>query len=93
MFSAIIASKGVSAEPRASSAPKLEALKAAFIKTPLHEDPYVAASKPKRIVSVSRRSVSFYNDSEESLDHGHMIGAAFVKRRPIDEDRHNHKSD
>ena len=55
-------------------------------------DPYTAASTPRRIVSVSRRSVSFYNDASptKSLDHGHVIGASLMKAKDASKNNAHH---
>ena len=48
---------------------------------------YVAASTPDRIVSLSRRSISFYADADAQKNHANLergvqVGAAFVKSKP-----------
>jgi hypothetical protein len=43
---------------------------------------YMAASTPKKLVSVSRRSITFYDEDHKNLDYGHLIGASFVKTKP-----------
>jgi hypothetical protein len=45
--------------------------------------PYIPASRPKKLVSVSRRSITFYDDEDhKNLDYGHLVGASFVKSKP-----------
>jgi hypothetical protein len=53
-------------------------------------DPYMAASTPKKLVSVSRRSIRFYDEDHKNLDYGHLIGASFVKTKPKKDDTQHH---
>ena len=59
--------------------------------TPKDDTHYMAASKPKKLVSVSRRSITFYDEDHNNLDYGHLIGASFVKTKPK-KDNHNNNS-
>lgn len=80
---------------RNSSNQKNAAIGSGWVQKPEpSEDPYMAASTPGRIVSVSRRSITFYGDETKDLDYGHLIGASFVKKRPTEDDqKHGHSSD
>jgi len=57
------------------------------------DDPYIAASTPGRIVSVSRRSITFYDQNNKDLDYGLLIGSSFVKKRPIEENKKGHHNE
>jgi hypothetical protein len=59
-------------------------------KRDLASDPYMAASTPKKLVSVSRRSIRFYEEDHKNLDYGHLIGASFVKTKPKKDDTQHH---
>jgi hypothetical protein len=45
---------------------------------------YIAASTPtkQKLVSVSRRSITFYDEDHKNLDYAHLVGASFVKAKP-----------
>jgi hypothetical protein len=94
IFLAVLLSNQNAAE--ASAAKDNKAASVAFFAKSSSEA-YSAASTPRRIVSVSRRSVSFYDDATVSrsnshkLDHGHVIGASLMKANEPASPKKHHK--